>query len=131
MSFRISTISVIGFALLLTGCRGTEVKPYTAQPRFGQGRTIQLLQDEAQDYGHRVSATASAGIYMATFENDEYVFYRGAAIIVRFGGDTRHEDGGLAVSKHHLGKVFIYTMRKHGTVAVENRLVRSPMVIKP
>src|SRR5437879_1856158 len=102
------TLSILAFALpmVFASC-GTsgEIKPLAAHPQFGQGRTVQLLQDEVQDYGHRVGVMAPAGVYTAAFEDDEYVYYRGAKPITgHFGSDIRTSEGGLALSKKHLGR---------------------------
>ena len=133
MSLR--ALSIFAFALLtiLAGCRTSgEIKPPSAHPQFGQGRIVQLLQDEVQDYGHRVGATAPAGIYTAAFEDDEYVYYRGAKpITVHFGFSTRTPEGGLALSKKRLGRAFIYTINRFGKPAVENRPIKGSMIIKP
>ena len=129
------TLSILAFALAMVfascGTSG-EIKPLSVHPQFGQGRTVQLLQDEVQDYGHRVGVTAPAGIYTAAFEDEEYVYYRGAKPISgHFGSDIRTPEGGLALSKKHLGRTFIYTINRFGKPAVENRPVKGSMIVKP
>jgi len=119
-------------ALVVTGC-GTsgDVRPPATHPQRGQGRAIQLVQEEVQEYGPRVSATAPAGIYTAAFEDDEYVYYRGPQITQHFGPGSHTSDGGLALSKRHLATAFIYTINRWGKPAVENRPIRGLVLIKP
>jgi len=127
-------LPALAFAVFFTACGSSgQIRPPSPHPHFGQGRTIELLQDEVQHYGFPVSITAPKGIYTAAFEDDAYVYYRGAKPIVqRFGvAPTRTPEGGLALSKQHLGAAFIYTMNRSGRPLVGNRRVRVAMVVKP
>ena len=133
MSLRALPIFTFVLLVVLAGC-GTsgDIKPLSPHPQFGQGRTVQLLHDEVQDYGYRVGVTAPAGVYTAAFEDDEYVYYRGAKPITgHFGSDIRTPEGGLALSKKHLGRAFIYTINRFGKPGVENRPIKGSMIIKP
>jgi hypothetical protein len=125
-------ISLITWAIaLVVAACGTsgEVRPPATHAQLGQGRAVQLLQDEVQEYGPRVSATAPAGSYAAAFEDDEYVYYRGPRITQHFGFGMRTADGGLALSKRRLGNAFIYTIDRWGKPAVEKRPIRGSITV--
>ena len=53
--------------------------------------------------------TAPAGTYIAEFENDRYVFYRGPKILKRHNLRRWTARGGIAVSKLEGGRAVLYT----------------------
>ena len=131
MLIRVSLIVVFGSAIFLASCGSTgEVRPISAHPSLGQGRTVQLLQDDVQRHA-AFSVTAPAGTYKATFENDDYVFYSGGPIILKHGLGTERSPGGLALSKRRVGQAFVYELMRGGKPSVLNRRVRAPMVVRP
>lgn len=94
-------------ALLNGGC-ATGLRRYDSHDSHGRGARLVLLEDEVQGSGLGTEETAPAGTYVAEFENDNYVFYRGQRILERH--NLRHwtARGGIAVAKKERGRAVLY-----------------------
>lgn len=95
-------------ALLSSGC-ATGLRPYNSGNAPGRAARLVLLKDEVQGSSLGTEETAPAGTYVAEFENDRYVFYRGSNILERH--NLRHwtASGGIAVAKKERGRAVLYT----------------------
>jgi len=113
-------------AVALAGC-ATGLHPYTSHERHGR---LQLLEDEVQRTGEFISETAPAGVYVATQENDDYIFYRGSAGIIEraYFNKPTAVVGGIAVSKRDSGRARLYMIGPTG--ANLSRYVRAQFVLK-
>lgn len=100
-----SFIALASIALLSSGC-ATGLRPYDSHNRSAR---LVLLEDEVQGSGLGTEETAPVGTYVAEFENDNYVFYRGPRILERHNLRRWTARGGIAVSKKERGRAVLYT----------------------
>lgn len=105
--------AVAAVALLIGGC-ATGLRPYTSRHLPGQGARLELMENEVQGSSLLREDTAPAGIYVAEFENDDYVFYRGSSIGERHNLRRWTAHGGIAVSKKSPGIAILYTKDRLG-----------------
>ena len=91
---------------LFTGGCATGLRPFDS--RAG-GARLALRQDEVQGSTLGTEETAPAGTYVAEFENDRYVFYRGSQILERHNLRRWTARGGIAVSKLQRNRAVLYT----------------------
>ncbi len=131
MLLRALQIVAFNSAILFASCGSSgEIRPVSAHASVGQGRKVQLLQDEVQHHTG-FAVTAPAGVYTATVEDDDWVYYRGGRVSMKYGLGSEDLAGGLALSKRHVGQAFIYETNIKGERSVMNRRVRAQMIVKP
>lgn len=120
-------MTLVLLALLSSGC-ATGLRPYHSGDAQGRGARLVLLNDEVQGSGLGTEETAPAGTYVAEFENDRYVFYRGSNIFERHNLRRWTASGGLAVSKLERGRAVLYTQDPLGVILF--RPVHASFVIR-
>ena len=122
-------LAAAAIALCLSAC-AANLRPYAASHEYPP--KLQLLEDDVHRTGGFISETAPAGLYVASQENDDYVFYRGSAGITEraYFNKPVAAKGGIAVSKRDPTKAIIFTVAPGGGANLSGKVL-SRFVLKP